>query len=146
MKSRPIRFGALSLLTLMVAVCLATLAVLSYVTAQSSCELADKYAARVKAASLMDVRGQEWLAQVDVVLQQASLQVDPDAAIEDALSDGTVWVPATRTITVDLSDESGQQLHVTLLVDSDYNYTVMSWCKTVAWTQDTSIGGNLLGS
>ena len=142
---RPFRFGALSILALVVAVCLAVLAVLSYSTALSSSRLSERYASRVQSACQLDAQGQEWLAQMDAVLQKAAAQPDPEAYLAANLPDENTSYSA-GTVTTHLSGADNTQLDVTLAIGSDYTYTVTSWQSTVAWTADTGLGGNLLGS
>jgi len=163
--ARPVRFGALSLLALMVAICLATLAVLAWSTACASSKLADRQQERTQASCDLDARGQRWLAEVDGVLARAAAQSDPVAYLQTALPDGSTFTPAAvaeggadgegtgsaalgavGSISATLEGDDGQQLAVSVSVDGDFTYTVTSWCNTVSWSPDTSIGGSLLGS
>ena len=72
MESRPVRLGWLSLLLTVIILCLATLSVLSFSTARADLALAQKQARQAQSVYALECAGQQWLAELDAALAQAS--------------------------------------------------------------------------
>lgn len=143
MDSRPMRFGALSLLFLVMAICLSVLAALSFSTANATKAMADRQAAHTTESYAAQSVGQEWLSDMDALLSQAAMSSDPNAYIQDNLPEGLVFEDGTVSGRVDCG--GGYTLDVTISVDENYHYQVTSWKMNATWAPDTSIG-TLLGA
>ena len=101
MDSRPMRFGALSLLFLVMAICLSVLAALSFSTANATKAMADRQAAHTTESYAAQSVGQEWLSDMDALLSQAAMSSDPNAYIQDNLPEGLVFEDGTVSGRVD---------------------------------------------
>lgn len=138
MNDQPIRFGALSLLFLVVAICLVVLGVLSFTTARANIALASKQADVVTQNTANDALGQEWLASVDAMLAEAQANGGREAYIASHLPAGTSF--AGSSLWANLGTGGKYALAVEVTIDSDLRYTITKWETTVDWTRDESIG------
>lgn len=64
MKQVPIKLGPLALLLAVISICLTTLAILTFSTAQADQRLADRFADTVSARYQLDAKGQEFLSEL----------------------------------------------------------------------------------
>ncbi|NTU90179.1 MAG: hypothetical protein HGA54_09850 [Actinobacteria bacterium] len=135
---KPIKFGALSLLLLVVAVILAILAMLSYSTAKASATLADKHASFVTQSYAAEYSGQSYLAGIDAVLATARAQDEPASYLADNLPIGTEFNGIDSIETV-LDCGAGRKLELVLQLDEAYTYRITAWRTSVEWTPEDTI-------
>lgn len=137
MRNEPVRLGWLSLLLVVVILTLSVLSVLAFTTAKADLTLAQKQALQVDLVYAQEVRGQEWLGEIDAILKSSA------EAPADTLPGGAV-LEEDGNISVTLESETGQLLNIALAPGpkGDYReYKILRWQHGAKWEEDTSIGG-----
>lgn len=137
-QTTPVRFGALSLLLLVVAIVLALLSVLALATANAASALTDRHVAYVSAVYALDTQGAEWLADTDATLQSAKTSGSSLASASSQLTKGASV--SGDTVSVVLGDDDSLQLSIALKVNGAFSYKVESWNVTKEFPQDAAIG------
>ena len=127
MKQVPIRLGPLALLLAVISICLTTLAILTFTTARADLRLAEKYADTVRGRYALEVRGQEFLAELS--------ETDPaDFGLMDwERGPGGVYYET-------FEDENGARLRVGFMPGGERGCTLLSWRHEKSWTEDDSLG------
>jgi len=120
MKHTPIKLGPLALLLAVISICLTTLALLNYSTAQADVRLAEKFAETVHTRYALETQGQELIEQLYAGAEDGW---DKDA-------DGTLW----RVAEID-----GVRLRLGVEADGQGGYTVVNWTQEKDWDQDLHI-------
>lgn len=116
MKQIPVKLGPLALLLTVIAICMTTLALLTFTTARADASLAEKYADTVKTRYELEVEGREFVA---------GLSDDPESA------EGVI----EKTF-----EKNGSLLHVSVEFDGEGNYRVLSWRHEKRWVENEEIG------
>ncbi|MDO4502580.1 MAG: S4A5 electrogenic sodium bicarbonate cotransporter 4 [Coriobacteriia bacterium] len=132
-----VRIGPLSLFVLVVTLCMAVLAVLSFTTARASSYEANNQRDYTSGAYANEVAAQEFVALVDEQLagvkeaggtkeaaMEAVRSVSPDVAIIEE-----------SQVSVAFSSDQIRRLTVCLQVNDDLSYTVTKWKTSVSWPQ-----------
>lgn len=124
MKHTPIKLGPLALLLAVISICLTTLAMLNYSTAQADLRLAEKYAKTVAARYSLETQGQELLSRLS-----------EDAS--DQTPDG--WDTGVDGIIRKTLEEDGMYLRIGLTSDDTGGWRIVSWTYEKDWEPDTLI-------
>ena len=126
MKQIPIKLGPLSLLLAVISICLTTLAILTLTTARADRTLAEKYAATVSSRYELEVRGQEFLRDLD----EAVRDNDP-GFFEDLERARNTWWESI--------EGEDARLRIGVSVDGG-DWSVVGWRIEKDWEEDDSIG------
>ncbi len=105
MKQVPIKLGPLALLLAVISICLTTLAILTFTTAQADQRLSDRFADTVSARYQLDAKGQEFLSELSAKVREQGAAAAEGFASEDGeyVHEITQDVD-TLTIHFDISD------------------------------------------
>lgn len=158
-----VRMGMLSILSLVVILCLAVLAVLSFSTARAELAITERQATTATETYQLETAGQEFIAALDGALASQDTaerfrvlasygihEVEGEGAVlELALANGIVPVSVSGTCTNDLvnatfSLESGRRLDLAVRIVGRA-YTIEQWKVTTQWPDDAAGGGLWLG-
>jgi hypothetical protein len=120
MKHTPIKLGPLALLLAVISICLTTLALLNFSTAQADRRLAEKYAETVSVRYALETEGQELLASLD-----------PPASFSDWESDGEGRFWTTL-------EQDGFRLQIGLAPEGE-SWRIVAWTHEKEWELDTHI-------
>ncbi len=120
MKHTPIKLGPLALLLAVICICLTTLALLNYSTAQADVRLAVKFAETVKTRYALETEGQELMEQLYTGAEDGW----------EKHGDGTLWRSA---------EKDGVRLQIGLRPDGQGGYRVLNWTQEKEWEQDPLI-------
>lgn len=139
-----VRIGPISLFTLIIVLCMAVLAVLSFSTAHASMVMADRQATATSELYLDEMAAQEFVAGVDAQL----------AAVREAGGDGAAGVQRVSSALIDLRDaaqdatagqvevtaglsdssvtarfecQNGRTLYIAMTILSDATYRIDTW-------------------
>ena len=126
MKQVPIKLGPLALLLAVISICLTTLAILTLTTARADRTLAEKYAATVSSRYELEVRGQEFLRDLDEAVQDN----DPGFFEDLERSRNTWW---------ESIEGEDARLRIGVSVDGN-DWSVVGWRIEKDWEEDDSIG------
>lgn len=136
-KATPVRFGALSLLLLIVSIVLALLAVLALTTAHAASSMTERHVAYVDEVYVLEAQGQQWLARTDGALVDAQAEGSL-SSLGAYLTDGAAV--SGDTVSVTLGSAEALKLDIVLKVGADYRYTIESWKITREFPEDAAIG------
>lgn len=154
-----VRIGPISLFTLIIVLCLAVLAILSFSTAHASMVMAERQATATSELYIDEVAAQEFVSGVDAKLAQVRKaggnRTDAVKAVSDALLDlrdaaqdatnGQVEVTAGITesaVTARFECQNGRTLNIALTIQSDATYRIDTW-KMSAVQNEPQPEGNL---
>ena len=128
MNEVPVKLGPLALLLTVISICLTTLAILTFSTAQADGRLAERYAGTVTARYALMNEGQAFLKDAsDAVAEGLPLSSLPQA---QPAGDGAVRYE---------SEENGMQLIVTVR-EEDGALKTTEFLVTKEWSEDLDIG------
>lgn len=139
-----VRIGPISLITLVIVLCLAVMAVLAVTTAQATYAAAEKQALFTTDTYANEMEGQRFVADVDAALapvreadggEQAAFDAVDRVLPENATRDGSL-------VTAVFATDSGRTLEVGLVIRADGTYEISLWKATTQWT-DTGSGETL---
>lgn len=147
-KSMPVRMGALNLLTLIIALCLAVLAVLSLSTADASARLSARQANQLTQVYAVEQAGQEFLAALDTELAIAAGQgkdkYQMARAAESMRFDPTggqniaVYIQSSaNTVDATFTTPENQSLTVRLALTDNGQFSILEWKSVKLWTNNT---------
>ena len=119
MNEVPVRLGPLALLLTVVSICLTTLSVLTFTTAQADLRLSEKYADTVRERYELEAEGQKELGEL--IEGKTMLLQEPDG-------------------TYRLELEKNRATLTAVLRESGAGLEVISWKHERAWEEDLSIG------
>jgi len=137
-----VRIGPISLFTLLVALCLAVLAVLALTTANASYTMSNRQATSKVSEYACESAAQTFLAEADAALasSNATDASKRAAAVQDNLASiiDASAAAASQNVTVqaDVSGpnihaqftcDDGRTLHITLEVQDDGSYVITNW-------------------
>ena len=117
MNQVPVKLGPLALLLSVISICLTTLSILAFTTAQADVRLAEKFAETVRVRYELEIRGQEFLRDLR---ENGAPAGKPD-------EDGIRWTTF---------EQDGAILRVGIAEDG----SVAAWRQEKEWNQDTGIG------
>ena len=120
MKQTRVKLGPLALLLAVICICLTTLALLNFSTAQADLRLAETFAETVRTRYVLETEGQELLASLDGAESLSGWDTD---------SNGVSWK---------LLEHEGFRLRIGLARDGG-DWRVVSWTQEKEWEQDTHI-------
>lgn len=138
-----VRMGPVSLFALVVALCLAVMAVLVVVTARASAALAERQAAFTASDYANESVAQEFLARARAAAEEEGSEAmlsQVEALAEACVGDDGPSVSAAaegERALLHVESESGRCLDVVLLATQDGNVSVASWKATTLWDEDT---------
>ena len=111
--------------------CLATFGLLSLSSAKGDLSLAERQAEAVSAYYEADSKGQEWVRQVDAVLQEEMGHSDDSSSASDAVKArlGEIYHQDEGMVVTDIPMERGQSLRIelTLVCGEGMRYQIHSW-------------------
>lgn len=143
----PVRMGPASILTLVIALCLAVLAVLAVSTASANANMAERQASFVTDDYANEALGQELYAQADDVVAgvhaQGGSAADAASALTTALPEFTSHEGVTasvenNTLVLHVEAPSGRCLDAQLAITSEVTLSVESWKATTTWVDDNT--------
>ena len=124
-----VNIGAASLI--FIVLCLATFGLLSLSSAKGDLSLAERQAEAVSAYYEADSKGQEWVRQVDAVLQEEMGHSDDSSSASDAVKArlGEIYHQDEGMVVTDIPMERGQSLRIelTLVCGEGMRYQIHSW-------------------
>ena len=126
MKQVPIKLGPLALLLAVISICLTTLAILTFATAQADLRLAEKYADTVRTRYALERQGQDFLQELS--------ETDP----EDYGLMG--WEADAAGIRRTEFEQDSASLRIGFRTDQNTGFKIVSWRQEMNWTEDESIG------
>ena len=122
---------AASLVLVFIVLCLATFGLLSLSSAKGDLSLAERQAQAVSGYYEADRKGQEWVRQVDAVLQEEMGTGDDSSSASDAVKArlGDIYRQDEGIISTDIPMEHGQSLRIelTLVCGEGVRYQIRSW-------------------
>lgn len=130
MKHVPIKMGPIALLLAVISICMTTLGILSYSTAEADLRLAAKYSVTVTDQYEREAQGQEFLAEAAGVFASGGTAADIPSADEN---DG---VTAWKVI-----EKGSGRLHVGVQSDGNGGLRVVSWRNEAVWEPQSSESG-----
>lgn len=126
-----VNIGAASLVLIFIVLCLATFGLLSLSSAKGDLSLAERQAEAVSAYYEADSKGQEWVRQVDAVLQEEMGHSDDSSSASDAVKArlGEIYHQDEGMVVTDIPMERGQSLRIelTLVCGEGMRYQIHSW-------------------
>ncbi|MBS6956307.1 MAG: hypothetical protein KH230_24115 [Enterocloster asparagiformis] len=126
-----VNIGAASLVLIFIVLCLATFGLLSLSSAKGDLSLAERQAEAVSAYYEADAKGQEWVRQVDAVLQEEMGHSDDSSSASDAVKArlGDMYHQEEGVVVTDIPMERGQSLRIelTLVCGEGVRYQIHSW-------------------
>lgn len=126
-----VNIGAASLVLVFIVLCLATFGLLSLSSAKGDLSLAERQAEAVSGYYEADRKGQEWVRQVDAVLQEEMGKGDDSSSASDAVKArlGDIYRQDEGIISTDIPMEHGQSLRIelTLVCGEGMRYQIHSW-------------------
>lgn len=138
-----VRMGPISLFTLVVALCLAVMAVLAVTTARASGALAERQAAFTADDYANEATAQELLARVRAVAGEGGAGA-VEARLDDLLAACSGEDGPAVTASIDegqlgahVESASGRCLDVILSIGENGEVSVESWRATTLWDEDT---------
>lgn len=146
-RNTPVRMGVLNLLTLIIALCLAVLAVLSLTTAHRSELLSKRQSEHLQNVFIAEQVGQEFLAEVDTelailvaqgytpntmaaTLQNIPFQPSVHQNVSHFIQD------ADNTVTATFTTPSNQSLTCVLTISSNGTYEITEWKSVKLWNEE----------
>lgn len=146
-----VRIGSVSLLTLVIVLCLAAMAVLSVSTAQAMFAATERQASFTEDTYTNEVAAQQFVADIDGILAETRSGEASDAsallAIEEALPDlvenaaqaGTAVDAFVKNDTVQATflTQSGRRLEIELTLRNGRTYDITQWKATTRWCEDS---------
>lgn len=158
-KTNNVRIGPISIITLIIVICMAVLAVLSISTAHATMSISERQAEATKELYLNECAGQELIASIDDVLSdvrasggnssdgckaiEATLDEISDNAREAA--DGQIEVTAEMdgtSVKAELTASKMRQLSIVVTILDDATLRIDKW-KAAAVQQEPQSAGNL---
>ncbi len=124
MQQMPVKLGPLALLLTVLAISLATLSVLTFVTTRADSALSSKYGETVKTRYDLEVQGQEILA---------GLYEDGGAGLSE-------WEETAEGTYMRTLSENGSLLRMEIRPAEDGTYDILSWRQEHEWTADDDLG------
>jgi len=131
MKDIPIKLGPLALLLTVISICMTTLAILTVTTARADLSLANTYAGTVQRRYELEIRGQEFLRDLEDENTRDSVISQMDQG-----EDGILY----RTFQMD-----GSRLLIGIRQGPEDSFSITAWRHERDWVQDESIGNLWLG-
>ena len=126
-----VNIGAASLVLVFIVLCLATFGLVSLSSAKGDLSLAERQAEAVSGYYEADRKGQEWVRQVDAVLQEEMGKGDDSSSASDAVKArlGDIYRQDEGIIFTDIPMEHGQSLRIelTLVCGEGVRYQIRSW-------------------
>lgn len=137
-----VRIGPITIFTLLIILCLATLSVLALVTSRASYASAQKQSAGVQDTYDVERQGQGFTAQMDGRLSESKAAGQDRSAAIDALRRdfGSQIDISGNTITTTF-DSGTRELTVQIEITNDLTYQITEW--TVATNSNTDENVNL---
>ena len=158
-----VRIGPISVFTLIIVLCMAVLAVLSFSTAHASAVMAERQATATAELYIDEVAAQEFVAGVDAKLAgvRASgadgtrgIQVVSDSLIElrdaaQAATNGQVEATAGISgpnITARFECQNGRTLYIAITILSDASYRIDTWKMSAVQNEEQHEGSLWTGA
>lgn len=129
-----IRVGPITVVAFVIILSMAVLAVLSVTTANANSRQADRQQASIAGTYALDAQGQEFLAELDGMLDEAA---EAGTGRDEAAAQAAARLGAEAdgsTISASLSNTDGRTLRIELSIDDDLTYSVTRWSTTTDWT------------
>ena len=124
MKQVPIKLGPLALLLTVISICLTTLAILTFTTARADRRLAEKYADTVSVRYVLEIRGQEFLAEAQAMAEDGSFEF-----LDGLDRDGVYW---------ETFEQDGSRLTIGVKQNGT-DAEVVAWKHQRLWEENTSL-------
>lgn len=126
-----VNIGAASLVLIFIVLCLATFGLLSLSSAKGDLSLAERQARAVTGYYEADQKGQEWVRQVDAVLQEEMGRSEDSSSASDSVKArlGDMYRQDQGIVATDIPMDQGQSLRIELelVCGEGVRYHVRSW-------------------
>lgn len=126
MKQVPIKLGPLALLLTIISICLTTLAILTFTTAEADRRLAERYAQTVETRYKLESQGQEFLRDVDRAIKEKNTHALVPYGTEEYNVYEKVIEDGDASLTVRIENDKGQS-------------RILSWKMIRSWEEDTEV-------
>ena len=122
----PIKLGPLALLLTVISICLTTLAILTFTTAQADQRLADRYAQTVETRYQLETQGQAFYQEVqEAVTRKDTVSLVPYLVREPNEYEKQI-TEGDASLTVRIRNEDG-------------DCKIVSWKTVHSWEEDTNV-------
>ena len=133
-----VRIGPVSVITLLVVVCLAVLAVLSFSTARANSAEAARQADNVTSTYSNEFAAWEFVQTVDEQLYKTA---KAGGGLSDAMEAIRAVVPESAvvgdaSVKVAFTTDNERLLNVELAIEDDLTYRIVKWKTSANWTAD----------
>ncbi len=126
MKEVPIKLGPLALLLTVISICLTTLAILTFTTAEADRRLADRYGQTVETRYRLERQGQEFLRDLDAAIKSGNTSaLAPFGTQEYNVYEKTIE-DGDASLTVRVKNEGG-------------GMKILSWKMVHSWEEDKDV-------
>lgn len=149
-----VRIGPVSLFVLVIALCLAVLAVLSVTTAHAQAAITNQQAIAITDAYKNEIAAQEFMAAIDDQLAQAQSRAETPEQLQNSMvsfideyndRDGNQGLGESAlisyddsVITAEFGQASGRLLTIKVAINSNYTYLILAWQATTDWEEPGS--------
>ncbi len=126
MNQVPIKLGPLALLLTVISICVTTLAILTFTTAEADRRLADRFAGTVKVRYDLETKGQEFLGQLSDALEKKD----------------QVFLDQHKTDQADVYECIIEEDNASLTVrakDGKGKLSILSWKVIHSWEEDKDV-------
>ena len=120
-----VRMGPISILSMVIVLSLATMAVLSFTTARAAQRTADKQAQAISAIYECETAGQQFVAHVDGLLAKQKPGAAPRTVAQQLRTE--TGAEGDGLLVTKVFESQGRQLQVSLRLEDDLTYTVAAW-------------------
>ena len=140
-----VRIGPVTVISFVIILCLAVLAVLAVTTARVSSAEAERQAEFIRSTYSNEFTAQQYLADVDAALAKASAKGE---SVSKAMARVRAASPAAasvdgRIVSLAYQTELGRRLTLRLRVNDDLTYTVLQWTTSTEWIEEPQTEENL---
>lgn len=118
------RLGPLALVLTIISICVTTMGILTYTTAEADWRLAQKYADTVGKNYNLEREGQQFLQQFSDALSTTQKGLPADVTIDEQ---GVIWKQFTQ---------GNSSLSVGLVLREEHSYEIVSWKIEKQWELD----------
>lgn len=143
--SGSVRMGPVTLISLVIILCLAVLAVLSVNTARANNAQAQRQQEIATSTYSNEFAAQKYLSDVDLALSKAktakadkgeTMKLVREASPDAASVEGS-------TVRVAFATKNGRRLTVEIEIQGNYTYRVIQWTTSTDWDDENTDTGNL---
>lgn len=135
MSRTPIKLGPVALILTVISICLTTLSILTFSTAQADLRLAEKYADTVTERHALMDRGEIFLRDAaNAAKNNVSWDTLPDVSTDET---GVSWYE---------TEDGEMKLTIGIVPDDEKGYEIVAYRITKEWSQDLDPGNLWTGN